>query len=405
LTSPALQPDSTSASASSRVTLGKPLPSPTGRLPPWARWAIGLAIGVLFTWWSSRSWPIDALFGGVLSVGRDATGELAIQHRRSETGSVLWSVDLWAIGAYSLILFVIHWLRVLRWKPLLLPYADVPVRVLNRVGAVGFMAVFLLPLRLGELARPLMLVQPRPLEGQASVPFGAGLGSIAVERVLDGLVVTLMLFSVLIQVPAATLARHPEVELGAWIAFAVFGGALVALGLTMVARDWTLRTTRAVVGVVSKGLAEKLIGLVTSFVDGLAILKSPWLILEFVGMTITYWGLAGFGIYVLARGFGLDIPVVAAYAMMSCVVVGMMIPNSPGNVGSFWYFLLMPVGLYGLQGDSPRTIAFALGLWFAQTAQQTAFGVWGWWSEGRASARERRQDRLASGIASPDLRG
>jgi hypothetical protein len=74
-------------------------------------------------------------------------------------------------------------------------------------------------------------------------------------------------------------------------------------------------------------------------------------------------------------------------------------------VGSFWYFLLMPVGLYGLQGDSPRTIAFALGLWFAQTAQQTAFGVWGWWSEGRASARERRQDRLASGIASPDLRG
>lgn len=352
----------------------------------WTRWLIGLAVGIVFTWFSARSWPLDQLFGGSLHLARDSHDHLALMLQSDANGPTTWSVGLWALAVYFSCLFIIHWLRVLRWKPLLQPYADVSVAELNRVGAVGFMAVFLLPLRLGEFARPYMLARPTTTS-HGGVPFGAGLGAIAIERVLDGLLVTGILFAVLIQVPTATLQRYPAIQSGAWTAAIVFGTALTGLFLTVVAREFTLQLTRKIVGSVSAKLAEKIIALVTSFVDGLAVLKSPWYVAQFIGMTIVYWGVNGLGIWVMARGFGLDIPIIAAYAMMSFLVVGMMIPNSPGNVGSFWYFLLIPAGLYGISDSAPRTIAFGLGLWFAQTVQVAAFGVWGWVADGRRQIR------------------
>jgi hypothetical protein len=79
--------------------------------------------------------------------------------------------------------------------------------------------------------------------------------------------------------------------------------------------------------------------------------------------------------------------------MMACVVVGMMIPNAPANAGSFWTFLLLPAGLYGIDDQAPRTVAFGLGLWFAQTLQQTLFGLWGSWSDARVLSKIAERER------------
>lgn len=373
-----------------------PAPLPPAAAPSqrqvWLRWVAGLAVGALFTWWSAKSWPLDALLGGTLSIGNDQHGHLALQSVHAKGGQI-WAVEISAIGIYALFLTVIHWLRVLRWKPLLEPYASVPLRALNRVGAVGFMAVFLLPLRLGELTRPLMLA--RQGAGHKPVRFAAGLGTIALERVLDGLLVTGLLFVVLQEIHPLTLARFPQVQVGAWASLAVFTLALGGLVATLVAREFTLRWTRRIIGAVSQGLADKVIGLVTAFVDGLAVLKSPWHVVQFIGLTVVYWGVNGLGVWLFARGFGLQMPIVAAYAMMSCVVVGMMIPNAPANAGSFWTFLLLPAGLYGVDDQAPRTVAFALGLWFAQTVQVAVFGIWGSWADARAMAKQARLEAKA----------
>lgn len=374
--------------ASSLGVLGAPLRPPRAR--PWQspglRWTFGLLLGVGFTWLSARSWPLDDLFGGTLTIGLDGRGAWTLLLRRAEHGGVLWSVRLTHVAAYLGLLFAIHWLRVLRWRPLLQPYEDVHVQVLNRVGAVGFMAVFLLPLRLGELARPLMLAR------STGIGFGTGLGTIAIERVMDGLTVTLVLFAALIQVHPDTLARNPEVRVGAWVAFAVFSVALGGLAAMGVARAWTLRMTRAVLTPLSPKLADRVAGLAEAFVDGLRVLKSPWHLVQFVALTVVYWGVNGLGVWLLARGFEVHMPVIAGYAMMACIVVGMMIPNSPGNVGSFWYFLLLPASLYGVRADAPRTVAFALGVWLLQTLQVSAFGAWGWWAETRARRAEGDDD-------------
>ena len=347
----------------------------------WWKWLVGLAVGALFTWLSARAWPMDKLFGGVLELGQQ-DGVFSLYLREKNSDIVLWAVQLRALAGYFLILSTIHWLRVLRQKPLLAPYADVSLAELNRTGAIGFMSVFLLPLRLGEFVRPLLLTRPGTTKA-GGVPFGASLASVALERVLDGLLVSGLLFTVLVGVPSETIARFPQVQIGAWASLGVFGGALVALGCTFLAREWTVNTTHRVIGAIAPGVADKLIALLTAFVDGLKLLQSPWHVAQFLGLTFVYWAVNGIGIYTIAHGFHIDIPMTGAYAMVACIVVGMMIPNSPGNVGSFWYFLLLPVGLWGIRSDTPTAIAFGLGVWLMQTLQMVTFGIWGSWADNR----------------------
>jgi uncharacterized protein (TIRG00374 family) len=344
------------------------------------RWTIGVGVGVLFTWLATRAWPLDKLFAGqFVVVAGDGWPTVAM---RGAEGETIWSLSLLHLLGYALVLTAIHAWRVLRWLPLVRPFAPVPLRVLNRIGAVGFMGVFLLPLRLGELVRPALLAR------DGRVPFGTGLTMIAVERVSDGLMVSLMLFAVLMTVPESALERAPAVGHAAHIAIAIFGAAMCALIATALARRQTTALVQATLGRLSGALASKILTLLTTFIDGLRVLGSPAAVAQFVLLTAGYWLTNGFGIWLMARAFGLELPVTAGYTMMCCVVVGMMIPNSPGNVGSFWYFLLMPTELYGVDAASPAAVAFALAVWLMQLIQISVFGAAGAWGRSRAATAQ-----------------
>lgn len=54
----------------------------------------------------------------------------------------------------------------------------------------------------------------------------------------------------------------------------------------------------------------------------------------------------------------------------------MMIPNSPGNVGTFWYFLLLPLAVYGIPSDLPQVMIYGLAVYLMQLIQQSVFGVY-----------------------------
>ena len=252
------------------------------------RWLVGLAIGALFTWLSARSWPLDELMSGQLSWSASA-----LQMSTPE-GALLWRLEMRGLLAYVVCLSAIHGFRVLRWWALLRGFEGVTFIKVNRIGAVSFMAVFMLPLRLGELARPWLL------QRDTGVAFGTGLSTVAVERVVDGLMVSLLLFIVLIQMPEAQVARIPGLQVGAWAAMAVFAGASVVLTATALARDRTVSLLRRTIGLVSTGLADKITHLALTFIDGLLILRSPAAVAQFFGVTAVYWGVVGFGYWIMA---------------------------------------------------------------------------------------------------------
>ncbi len=345
------------------------------------KWVLGLGLGVLFIWLGASDWPLHVLF------------EHGVRLRGTVLDAGSWRFDWLYFAAYLAVLAVIHVLRVIRWAPLLRPLTQDAIDFprLNRVSAVGFMYLFVLPFRLGELARPYLLAE------RGDVTMSQVLATVVVERVVDGLVVSLALFLVLFSLPSTGNAAtyFLEIQTGAWMALVIFAGALFVLGLAYWRRHLATRLIHGTFGRVSKGLADKLCGLVEQFFEGLGAFPKPGYLASFVGWTLVYWAVNGFGYWVLTKGFAhgsgapFEVSLGAAYAMMCCVVVGMMLPNPPANVGIYWYFLLKPLALYGVVVGDPVATAFGLAAWLAQLVQQSAFGLWYVARGGRAGERYR----------------
>ena len=329
---------------------------------------MGILLGLLFVWLSALEWPMDKI------LSEDLTW----------SGTVLqcgeqWRFDCFYLLPYFLTLVAIHYLRVIRWKPLLAPLGDVDLRTLNSISAIGFMYLFVLPFRLGELARPYLLSR------HSSIGMSESMATIVVERVVDGLLVSLILLAVLLGMPSAESLDTAEakaalstIEWGAILALAVFFGAFVLLFVAYWARAWTIRVLKVTIGRISSGLVNKIIGVIEEFFQGLQVLPNMRCFVVFIGWSILYWILNGLGYFVLALGFSsLTVSPLAAYAMMCWLIVGMMLPNPPANVGVFWYFLLMPLLVFGVDSqENSAALVFGLMAWLGQLVQQGGFGLW-----------------------------
>src|SRR5262249_11849207 len=115
-------------------------------------------------------------------------------YNRAQLRNVFESIDLAAfwpyLAGYFALLAVTHFLRAYRWNHLLGPMGvTLPLGKLLAISSVGLMAILALPARLGELARPALLRK----KGRVSA--SAVLGTVAVERVVDGLIVSLVVFA------------------------------------------------------------------------------------------------------------------------------------------------------------------------------------------------------------------
>lgn len=347
------------------------------------RTGIGLAIGAFFVWLSARGWPMDRLMGlpkldgsslvvgavdpSALEAAWQAGDSVALRSA-AEAG---WAVDLAWVLPYLLVLTVIHLLRVVRWKPLLDPIVELDFQTHNRIGAVGFMAMFIMPLRLGELVRPYLVKR-----ATTGVRMTEVLSTVVVERVADGVTVSLVLFLVLFALPASDPTTLAALRGGAVAALGVFVGATVLLAGARWQHRRTVRLVDLTLGRVLPGVAHRIVDLLDAFLGGLRSLPTWRAFTWFIFLTLIYWAVNGIGVWLMARAFWLPVDLVGAYAMMACVVVGMMIPNSPGNVGSFWYFLMLPLALYGGGHSSTQAIAFGMTVWLLQLLQQGLFGAW-----------------------------
>jgi uncharacterized protein (TIRG00374 family) len=321
------------------------------------KWFMSLVIGGLFVWLALEEWPLEDLLAGGLRVD----------------GLVMstdtWSVNLLYFPAYFVTLVCMHIFRVWRWKPLLRPLADVDFWTLNRACSVGFMAVFLLPMRVGEFVRPAVLSLEAPVRRSA------GLATIVVERLVDGVMVAGFLSVALVFMPRGE--SFTEIRIGTYVALAAFGGTGLTLAVLFAFRRRVIPLIRRMLDrLSSRNVSRNLTGLVERFLNGLSILPDVRNLLWFLALSFFYWISNGLGLFLLSVAFGLNVPVLGAFAMMSTIVVGMMIPNAPANVGSFWYFLLKPTELYGVAPGSPAALAFALAVWLIQLVQLTVFGAY-----------------------------
>jgi glycosyltransferase 2 family protein len=261
-------------------------------------------------------------------------------------------------------------LRVPRWRLLLGRQHDatVPTSSLWHAVAIGFTANNLLPFRAGELLRAVAVNR------LAAVPFGTGLSSIAIERVLDA-ITAMALFGV-----GLVAARFPgTVEIGgrptATIAFRFGIVALVALA----AAPWLARYRGAVVGALRRLLPDRpfrehFLGFVARVLDGLGALRDPAHAAPVLVWSVVIWLVNAAAFYVAFFAFGFRLPFAAALIVQGVLLVGIAIPTLPAYVGVFEAAVAGALYLFGIDHD--RALAYALAYHLTTFVPITALGVW-----------------------------
>lgn len=298
------------------------------------------------SFWVRHRWTLLAsvavtfAFAWVLSAG-------ALPVVPSRLEGVRW----WTVVAYALIWSAVLVIRSVRWHWLLRPIHPVPMRRVVTVSLISLGALSLLPLRLGEVVRPAMIRQKGRVSGWAAM------GTVAAERIIDGLFLSLVLFAALhlsktvdplpnrlgeLELPVAAVPRAADAAL------ILFLSAFLVMAVFYWYREWAEQVTRRIVGVVSEPFAARLASAVSRMADGFRFLPSSKDFVPFLLLTAVYWVLSILGLWLLVWGVGL--PGGGTFAS-SCVIMGVLalgvlVPNAPGYFGAFQLSVYAALALY-----------------------------------------------------------
>lgn len=264
--------------------------------------------------------------------------------------SAFATVEPWSVAFYVACLVGVHGFRAARWRHLLRPLGHVPTRSVVATSFIAFAAVMFLPLRTGEVVRPLLIARRGTVKGWEAA------GTVGAERIIDGLALSsVLLIGLLSTTPVDPLPdRIGELPVpvaavpdAAYSALALFAVMLVVLVGFYRQRTLARRLVRSTVGLLSTNLARRVSSVVGRVADGLRFMPSARRLAPFLFETACYWALNAGSLWLLAVGCGLDtIGFAEACVIMGCIGIGILVPAAPGYFGTFQLSVYVALAMF-----------------------------------------------------------
>jgi hypothetical protein len=242
---------------------------------------------------------------------------------------------LWIFPNMGLMVFSM-WLRAYRWKFMVNPIKKLGLYRLFSSTMIGFMANNVLPVRLGEIVRAYSLGT------KAEISKTASFATIVVERVFDGFSLLMLLWITLLISPFPDWVKKAG-NLTLVINVALF----LVLILLEVKTEPTLRFLNRLFGFLPQKLSNKFTELLFKFTTGLKVFRDLPSMIWILIFSVFVWGVVGISNYFIFLAFDLHPPVQASFILLVMVSLAVSIPASPGYVGTFHFFCIAALGLFG----------------------------------------------------------
>jgi uncharacterized protein (TIRG00374 family) len=274
----------------------------------------------------------------------------------------LKKIQLSYVIFFILLIILMQWLRSYRWGVILQPMEKIDQFSLFSVTSVGFLAIAAIPARIGELARPYLISK------RSSIKMSSALGTILVERVLDGFTVLAIAVIVLLLT-----------DLPPWMIRSSIIFFLLALGMfcfiifLILRRDAALKLINRILSKLPGKFAHKIDELIHHFIDGFQIVTNIKLLLYLFFLSALIWLLDVLAIYVLLNSFGFILPVMASFVVMIILIVGIAIPTAPGYIGSWHFACVLGLSFFGLA--KAEALSFAVVYHFLSMVIVVLLGV------------------------------
>jgi uncharacterized protein (TIRG00374 family) len=265
--------------------------------------------------------------------------------------------------------FISFAFRGIRWKVLLLPIKPVPFSSAFQILAISYTANNILPFRAGDVLRAVMIGQREQISKVSSF------STVLIEKVLDGLTVLLFLISGLWFLHLENDWSNRTILVSA----AIFVGAL--LFLYLIKRYQQLVTgvlTRLVTKMAGVKIGQFTEGFLEKFLLSLDLIRSRRLLFTLMWTSIIIWSLEA-SLYVsVAAAFGQPFTTSLLIGIVTVAIVnlGIMIPSSPGYVGTFEFFCIFSMGLFGI--DPSTAASYSIIVHLAQYIPITVLGAVLW---------------------------
>ena len=269
----------------------------------------------------------------------------------------MWSAfkaaNYWWFIPALIILFTSHWMRALRWRYLLEPIKRVETGVLFSSLMIGYMANTFLPAHLGEFLRAYMVGKKRPVA--ASAVFG----TIVIERIIDVFTMLALLALTMVVFP------FPEwVKKSGYISLGAILVLFVLLILMKKFREPSLKWTERLTSFLPQKIRAKINDLLHSFLDGIVPLKSwkHYVIVAILSVLIwiCYGAIFQISFYAFDFVAGFALPWYAALVLLVITTISVLVPSSPGYVGTYHYLCQLSLGLFGVPKSPALTFAFVV---------------------------------------------
>ena len=288
-----------------------------------------------------------------------------------EVGRVLAGSNWGMFIASGLVATLVFPLRAYRWRVILEPVVDVPVPPLWRSIAIGMMVNNVAPARAGEIARAFAVTRE-----DRRLAFSTAVASLAVDRVIDAVVVVVMLVLAVMasNIPADTMINGWTIARTTWFVGGIAAIALAGLFGLAFFPSLVTRLFDGIVGRLTPGLHRKLSPLVGSLLSGFAALRSPMRFARIVAWAVAMWLVNSLAFYLGFLAVGIDAPFTAAVFVQSLVAIGVSVPSTPGFFGVFEFFGREGLSLFGVPAD--QAISWGFGYHFVSFIPITVIGLY-----------------------------
>lgn len=250
-------------------------------------------------------------------------------------------------------------LRSWRWEVLLRPVKPgIGFGHLFSTIIIGWTANNLLPARVGELVRAYLIGK------RESISKSASLATIVVERILDSFTLLVFLFASMLLLTNPLEILH----FGLYV-LAVFILILAILVFMTFKNVLALAYFKKAMKILPDRLSASMIGLFESFLKGLQCLRDARQTLKGLTLSGGLWAIEALVYYLILRSFGLVLPIYAATVLLAVVNIGVILPSSPGALGTFQFFCVLGLGFFSVDKSTALALSVVLQsvMWFPVT--------------------------------------
>ncbi|MBF0120550.1 MAG: flippase-like domain-containing protein [Desulfobacterales bacterium] len=268
----------------------------------------------------------------------------------SDLKAYLNSVNYFWIIPSSILVVLTYILRVIRWRIILSGYKSIDFWSAFHPLMIGFMLNYVLPARIGEIARPIIL------QKEEQVPFSTGIATVTIERLFDSILLITLLPIILSNVyidPKLDIAfgnLHLNKQTLQTISSAV--AKICAVIISIIALICINKTRKIIIDLTAKlptKISVPVISVIENFASGLSLFNDLKNLYLSMALSIGIWLIGFLSYYVMIFGCpGVKVSFIEISATVIIICYFIALPSAPGYWGLWEAGGVFGLALFGV---------------------------------------------------------